>query len=240
MMVFLGMAGMKDLKKAYRPSVVFVVFCVIFLMSQLCWAETAYVKDSLLITFRTGPSTQHAVIARLTSGQPVEILGTDGDWSHVQLIEDGELTEDGWVLSQYLITRQPWKMQAQTALEESAELKEKVTDLEKELSEAIRHGQELTVSLKDTTATLAELRQEHESLKKGAAGYLELKATYTATQSELEATQQKFDELMEKYEKLKDSETWKWFGIGGGVVLLAVVFGIVLGRKQKKRRSSYY
>jgi SH3 domain protein len=239
-MISLGIVGVKRLKKARRLGMVFVVLCGVFMMSRFCWAETAYVKDSLLITFRTGPSTQHAVIARLSSGQPVEILGVDGDWSHVQLVEDGEATNDGWVLSQYLITRQPWKMQAQTALRESAEFKKKVADLEKELSEAVRRGKELTVSLEDTTTTLAELRQEHESLKEGAASYLELKDTYTETQSELEATRLKLEELSERYEKLKDSETWKWFGIGGGVVLLAIVFGIVLGRKQRKRRSSYY
>ncbi len=240
MMVSLGIVGVKSLKKACRLRVVFVVLCGVFLMSRLGWAETAYVKDTLLITFRTGPSTKHAVIARLSSGQPLEILGVDGDWSHIQLIEDGGATKEGWVLSQYLITRQPWKMQAQTALKESTEFKQKAADLEKELSEAVRRGQELAISLEDTAATLAELREEHESLKEGAAGYLELKATHTATQSELEATQLELGELTERYEKLRGSETWKWFGTGAGVFLSALVVGIVLGRQQKRRRSSYY
>ena len=239
-MVSLGIIGAKSLKKVRKLGVVFIVLCAVFLMGRFCWAETAYIKDTLLITFRTGPSTQHTVIARLSSGQPVEILDVDGDWSHVQLIEDGETTEDGWVLSQYLITRQPWKMQAQTALEESAELGQKVAGLEKELSEAVRRGQELGVSLKDAGATLAELREEHESLKEGAAGYLELKAIHTATQSELGSTQLELGELTERYEKLRGSERWKWFGTGAGVFLSALVIGIMLGRQQKKRRSSYY
>jgi SH3 domain protein len=239
-MVSLGIMGVKSLKKAQRLGVVFVVLCGVFLMGRLGRAETAYVKDTLLITFRTGPSTGHTVIARLSSGQPVEILGVDGNWSHVRLLEDGEATKEGWVLSQYLITRQPWKMQAQTALKETAELKQKAAELEKELSETVRREQELAISLENTTAALADLREEHESLKEGAASYLELKATHTATQSDLEATQLKLDELMERYEKLRNSETWKWFGIGGGVVLFGVVFGIVLGRRQKRRRSSYY
>jgi len=221
-------------------SAVFVLLCGVVLMGRLGWAETAYVKDTLLITFRTGPSTGHTVIDRLSSGQPVEILGVEGDWSHVQLIEDGEATKDGWVLSQYLITRQPWKMQAEMASKESAELRKRVANLEEDLSEAARRGQELTVSLEDTAKMLAELREEHEALKEGAAGYLELKATHTATQSELEATQLNLEELIERYDKLEGSETWKWFGIGGGVVLLALVIGIALGRHQKKRRSSYY
>jgi SH3 domain protein len=239
-MVLFGIAGLKSLNRARRLGLVFVFLFGVFLMSRVCWAEKAYVKDSLLITFRTGPSTQHAVIARLSSGQPVEILGVDGDWSHIRLVEDGRPTKEGWVLSQYLITRQPWKMQAQIALKESAEFKQKAADLEKELSETVRREQELTISLKDTAAALAELREEYESLKEGAAGYLELKATHTATQSELDATRLELEELMERYEKLKGFERWKWFGTGAGVFLSALLIGIVLGRRQKKRRSSYY
>jgi SH3 domain protein len=239
-MVSLGIAAEQRLKRTRRLGKIFVVLCGFFLMGRFCWAETAYVKDTLLITFRTGPSTQHAVIARLSSGQPVEILGVEGDWSHVQLLEGGEATNEGWVLSQYLITRQPWKMQAQNALKENAEFKQKVADLEKELSEAVRRGQELTVSLKDTAATLTELRQEYESLKEGAAGYLELKATHTDTLAKLDAIQLEIGELSKRYEKLRSSERWKWFGTGAGVFFLALIFGIVLGRKQKRRRSSYY
>ena len=239
-MVSLGIAGGKSLKQGRRLGKVFVVLCGVFLMSRFCWAETAYIKDSLLITFRTGPSTQHAIIDRLSSGQLVEILDVDGEWSHVQLMEEGEATKEGWVLSQYLITRKPWKIQAQTALKESAEFKQKAADLEKELNEAVRRGQELTVSLEDTTTTLAELREEHESLREGAADYLELKETHTVAQSELEATRLKLEELTERHEKLKASEKWKWIGTGGGIFFLALIIGIMLGRKQKKRRSSYY
>ena len=69
---------------------------------------------------------------------------------------------------------------------------------------------------------------------------MELEATHSATQSELETTKLELGELTKRYEKLKDSERWKWFGIGGGVVLLALVFGMALGRRQKRRQSSYY
>lgn len=239
-MIFPEIMGVKILKKMLRLGVGFVFFWGVFLVSQFCWSETAYVKDSLLITFRTGPSTGHTVIARLLSGQPVEVLGTEGDWSHVRLVEDGEATKEGWVLSQYLITRLPWKMQAETALKESAEFKQKAADLERELSESIRRGQELSTQLENTAATLAQLRKEHESLKEGAAGYLELKDTHTTTQSELETTQLALKQLTERYEKLKASDRWKWIGTGGGIFFLALIIGIVVGHKQKRRRSSYY
>jgi SH3 domain protein len=231
---------MKGSKKAWRLRVVFFVLCGFFLMNHLSWAEVAYITDTLKITFRTGPSMQNKIISVLASGTVVDVLGTDGDWSHIQLLKDGEATKEGWVLSRYLIRRQPWEMQAQTAYKESAEFKQKATDLEKQLSVAIRRGQKFDTVLKDTVATLEELREKHETLKKGASEYLTLKNAYTATQSELERTQLAFGELTEKYEDLKDSERWRWFGTGAGVFLLALVIGIGLGRLQKKKRPSYY
>ena len=46
-------------------------------------------------------------------------------------------------------------------------------------------------------------------------------------------------ELIEKYEDLRGSEDRRWFGTGAGILLLGLVFGIVLGRQQRKRRSYY-
>lgn len=240
MMLSLIMIINKVLKNMYSLRVVLMVLCGICLMGSYSWAETAYITDTLKITFRTGPSLENKIISVLSSGQAVEVLGAEGDWSHIQLLKDGETTKEGWVLSRYLITRQPWEMQTQAFYKESTEFKKKAMDLEKELSGVVRREKELDAALKDTAATLEKLKEEHESLKEGAAGYLELKAEYTKTQSELETTQQALGEMTEKYENLRASEWRKGFGTGAGVLLLGLVVGMVLGRQQRKRRSSYY
>ena len=53
-------------------------FAILFTFALLkpCWAERAYVTDSLEITLRTGPSTEHRVMATLSSGTSLEILGS--------------------------------------------------------------------------------------------------------------------------------------------------------------------
>ncbi len=239
MMLSLALMINRVFKDINGLSVFLTVLCAIFVASPYSLAEEAFVTDTLQITFRTGPSLENKIISVLASGQAVEVLGTEGDWTHVQLLKDGEPINEGWVMSRYLITRQPWEMQARACYKESREYEEKAADLEKELGEAVRRGQQLDVALKDTTAALEDLKKEHESLKKGAADYLGLKSAYTATQSQLDTAQQAVGELTEKYEDLRTSEDRRWFGTGAGILLLGLVFGMVLGRQQRKRRTYY-
>jgi SH3 domain protein len=212
----------------------------ICLITEGVWATGAYVTDSFKITMRTGPSVENKIIAMLSSGQLVEVLDSQGDWSLVSPLQNGQSSKEGWVLSRYLMTRQPWERQATSVTKENTQLKEKLTALEKEFREAVRREKELDINLTETAKYLAKLKKEHESLKKGAAGYLKLKATNRATQSKLKTTQKELEGLTEKYESLRSSERNKWFATGAGVLLFGLIVGLVLGRQQKKRRSSYH
>jgi SH3 domain protein len=219
---------------------IFAIALSICLFSEGVWATGAYVTDSLTITLRSGPSIENKIIAMLSSGQLVEVLDSRGDWSLVSLLKNGQSSKEGWVVSRYLMTRQPWERQATSLTKENTQFKEKLTALEKEFREAVRREKEPEIKLKETAKFLNKLKKEHESLKRGAAGYLKLKATNRATQSKLESTQKELEGLTEKYESLRSSQRNKWFATGAGVLLFGLIVGLVLGRQQKKRRSSYH
>lgn len=223
----------------HRFRLILIITFGLCLISQPSWAEKAYVTDFLTITFRTGPSLENRIITNLSSGQAVEVLGLQGDWSQVRLLKNGESSEEGWVLSRYLITRQPWKMLADALSKENAQLKEDLTVLEKKSSEAVRREQELATKLQKTAISLNKLEKEHESLKNRSADYLKLEAQYKATQSKLETIQRKFEGIAENYERLRSSQRNKWYMTGAGVLLFGLIVGLVLGRKQRKRQSSY-
>ncbi len=223
----------------HRFRLILIITFGLCLISQPSWAEKAYVIDSLTITFRTGPSIENKIIANLSSGQALEVLGLQGDWSQVRLLKNGESGEEGWVLSRYLITRQPWKMLADALSKENAQLKEDLTVLEKKSSEAVRREQELATTLQKTAMSLNKLEKEHESLKNRSAEYLKLEAQYKATHSKLETIQREFEGITENYERLRSSQRNKWYMTGAGVLLFGLIVGLVLGRKQRKRQSSY-
>jgi SH3 domain protein len=212
-------------------------FCLI---SEKSWATRAYVTDSFEITLRTGPSSQNKVIAMPASGEAVEILNSQDDWSNVRLLGRERGAVEGWVLSRYLIERLPWEMQARTLKAESTRIKEKLEQLESEQGQATHREQELTNELKKNVDALKKLKNEYNSLKRGAADYLKLKRDYDLATTKLESTQKTAQSLTKENERLRYSQRNKWFATGALVLLVGLIVGLVLGRKEKKRKSLYY
>jgi SH3 domain protein len=141
-------------------------------------------------------------------------------------------------LSRFLITRLPWEMHARELNEENTRLKEQLPHIERELAEAIHREQNLTARLQENTNEFHKLQHDYESLKRGAAEYLKLKADYKATRSQLEITQKKLQRVTEENQRLSASERNRGFVLGASVLLCGLLIGLVLGTRQRKRRSS--
>lgn len=130
----------------------------ICLMGQTSWAAKAYVTDSFRISLRRGPSIENKILKFLPSGLPVEISESQEGWSRVQLSKNGRTYMQGWVLSRYLVTRLPWKIQAESLKKETAQLKEKLTRIKKDHEDADHQQQQLI-------ETVQTLTRENKSLK---------------------------------------------------------------------------
>ncbi|MGE5841162.1 MAG: TIGR04211 family SH3 domain-containing protein [Deltaproteobacteria bacterium] len=205
-------------------------------MAQEGWAGKAYVTDSFEITLRTGPSTEHKIIAVLFSGRALDVTGTQGEWSRVKVLDSDK---EGWVLSRYLVTRLPWEVQARKLQEDMASMSAKMTRLDKESSEESQQRQSLASELKRKTEALDILSKEHLELKKGAEGYLRLKTAYEESERDLKAARAEISKLSAENEALKASQQNRWFLSGALVLLCGLLIGGIAGRQQKKRRSLY-
>lgn len=64
----------------------FGLMVLFILCATSSWAEKAYVTDRFKVTFRSGPSLENKVIRMLPSGQELQVLDTQGDWSHVRVV----------------------------------------------------------------------------------------------------------------------------------------------------------
>ena len=210
------------------------------LIGQLSWADRAYVTDSFKITLRTGPSSENKVIAMPNSGEAVEVMDSRENWAQVRLLDRGQGTVEGWVLSRYLIDRLPWELQTNNLKAENDRIKEKLASIQSEQGEATMRGQKLSGELKTTSEALKDLQSKYESLKQGASEYLTLKEEYDITRTKLETLQKTAKALTTENERLKSSQRNKWFATGAAVLLIGLFIGLVLGKREKKRKSLYY
>ena len=205
------------------------------LIGEASWASKAYVTDSLKISIRTGPSIENKIINYLGSGQPVDVLESQDDWSHVRVLEHKLGNLEGWVLSRYLITRLPWEFLAKSLKEENAKIKKKLTRIEKNFEETARREQILIKETKEDTEALEKLQNEYETLRRESADYLELKDAYEKTRS----AQKSIKKLTQENETLRNSQRSRWFATGALVLLCGLIIGVILGRQQKKRKLYY-
>jgi SH3 domain protein len=210
---------------------------VLFLMGQDSWAEKAYVTDSFKIPFRTGPGHQYKIPLMLRSGQPVELLNSEGEWSHIRVL-GREKDQEGWIESLYIIKRVPWEQQAGSLAQENTQLKGKLARIEKEWRETGGREREAAKGLKEKSRSLDELQHKYETLKRGSANYLKLKTEFDSTKKTLISSQKKVEDLTRENDILRSSQRHKWFGMGGLVLLCGLLIGLIMGRHQKKQKSS--
>ncbi|MFZ0450323.1 MAG: TIGR04211 family SH3 domain-containing protein [Desulfatiglandaceae bacterium] len=203
------------------------------------WAEKAYVLDNLKITFRSGPSLDNKVIRMLSSGRSLEVLESQGDWSRVQIMDDSGNPLEGWVMTRYLMDRLPWKERAETLDKKVGELQKKLSTLDKERQVALAQKKDLAARLQKTEASLEDLKTKYENLRRGSSNYLELKTKYMDIQSSVAKSREKVDTLSQENQKLRSSERNRWFGTGALVLLSGLLIGVVMGRKQRNRKSIY-
>jgi SH3 domain protein len=225
------------MKRILLLLIITMVLLGVFSISS--WAEKAYVTDRFKVTFRSGPSLDNKVVRMLPSGQELEVLDTEGDWSHVHIVGEEGDDADGWILSRFLIERLPWDKKAALLEKQNQELTTKLATSDEKKKGALTENQQLSGDLKKAQASLQDLKKRYDNLKKGASSYLTLKEDYNGVKSALESSQKKVTALSDENAKLRSSERRKWFITGALVLLCGWLIGLLMGKKQRRRRSIY-
>lgn len=223
--------------KKYSFIILLVVgTCVV---SQPVWATEAYVSDSFEITFRTGPGVDRKIIATLRSGERVEILEEGETWSRIRPLREG-ITEEGWVLTRYLMTREPWETQVKALLRENGQLKMRLESIQNELKAVADRKQSLERETTESSEMLEKLKRDYETLREESSDFLELKKEYTEAKNSLQEVTQKLEVVTRENQKLKGVQQFKWLGMGAVILLFGLLIGVLAGRAQRKRKLSYY
>jgi len=224
-------------RKMKRFQILWIMALPLCFTNQSSWASTAYVTDSFKITLRTGPGTDNKIIAMLSSGEPVEILEIGDDWTRVRVLGSEGEQEEGWVLSRFLIERQPWEMQARNVAKETTSLKEKLGVSEKKWRQSSKRAQELQEKFQKASESLKKVQGDFDSLKNESSDFLKLKRQYEAAASNLKTAQEAVQTLTTENKILKSSKNVEWLLAGALIFFCAWLIGLIMGRREKKRRS---
>lgn len=208
---------------------------VFLLLAATAEAQTRYVSDELVITFRTGPSAQNAIRRNLTSGDRVEVLEQQGDWAHVRLANG----DDGWVLSRYLQAEPTAALELAAATRDLANARSRVEELE-------QTTESLTTELQSTRAELEQLRAASAGLEADLADIQSVSANALSLRDENEELRRRVSQLTTEANvaeleitELRSRERQNWFIIGAAVLFGGVVIGLIAPSLRPRRRSSW-
>jgi len=209
----------------------FIVFFIV-LFSTVVQAETMYVGDNIKITVRTGSGIDHKIVAMIRSGERVEMLKPEEEWSLVRITNGTE----GWVLSRFLTSKEPDKLVLERLKKKHGVLTNQAVSLIEENKVYKKENKKLNSKLKTNKEISNKIKSSYETLEKESAGFLELKSNYEKILSKLTEQTKKAEKSEEELTKLLLHQNIKWFLSGAGVLLLGFLIGF--SAKRQRRRPS--
>ncbi len=198
-------------------------------------AETRYVVDKLIITMRSGQSTQHKIIKHWPSNTRLEILETGEKYSFAK----GPDGTEGWVLNQYITSTPTAKLQLATAKNKLAKLSAENDRLKTDLKKL--GSKEANVSKEHKSLTRSSKKQADElaHLRRVAAKPLKLENENQRMKKEFLDLENEHTLLSQETQMLRDSSDREWFLNGAGVIIIGIIIGLIAPRLRTRKKSSW-
>jgi SH3 domain protein len=193
-------------------------------------AETLYVDDIVKITVRTGKGTDHKIIRMISTGESVEVIEKDSDWSRVMLADGTE----GWVLTRLLTEEPPAAVMLERLRTEHRELLEKTRKPLEEINRLASENAMLEKALTDLRQAYQDLEGDNASLREQNVQLLEMKEGFQEAGSELDRLRSRAETLDTELSHVKRDRMVRWF-LAGAAVLLGGFFMGVFARPRRKR-----
>lgn len=222
-----------------KKSILIVTMAIVFCMITPSVRATTYVSDQLEVPLRIGPGPRYKIVSMLQSGHMIEVISEEDGWSKVRSV-NGNGDKEGWILSRYLMNREPWERHVKTLETENAKLREMMSPTKEDLLKMTTRNTNLALALKERTQELETLKGNYESLRKSTSDVLALKKRFQKTRSDLTRIKAALAKTSAENEILRSSQRNKWFLAGALVLLLGLLIGLMMGRRDKKRRSTLY
>ena len=222
----------------------FLFACVIILFSFFqcpsTWGTDAYISDSVEINLYLDPGTESEAIAKLSSGDSVDIITTHGDWTLVRFAQSDGTEKTGFILSRYLTSELPWKIKAGPINEENSRLMDKISAIKKQLLDINNQNVKLSEKLKETQDATEQINKDYQSMRINASDYLRLKESYEKKFRQIEKMNHHIQRLSEENQRLRSSQTFGLFRWEALLLIVGLVIGLAIGHLEKRSKYLYF
>jgi SH3 domain protein len=236
-------------KMLYSLILSIVVVCCFSLNS---FAQTGWVSDTLLLTFRQGPGNNYTVIKTLKSNTPVIILGEENGFYNVELQSE----EQGWVNKKFIVFDPPKTIIILQLKQENEKYADKIDSLESMNqdwqnkfttleSEFTQKSGELETSLKSAlndkkmmNTSLSESKNAYNTLINQSKNLKKIIEENKTLKQENETLSRSLEIIKSKNKGLFKVAMIKWFLAGVGVLLLGWIIGQSVSTKNRRSGGS--
>lgn len=209
------------------------LLAIALLVCSLAQAETQYIVDQLTVPLRRGPTNGHKILhAGLPSGTALEVIGNE-DNGYIQVrMPNGT---EGWIQTQFL-TKEP------AARDRVVQLNKRIESLTAELA-SLRQGVKSEQGARNSAeSTSSELGKQVKQLQSELAEIRRVSANSVAMYEENKSLKEQNDQLQlasgqqaSEIKSLKSNEVQMWLLIGGGLVVVGLIFGVVIKSRPKSK-----
>lgn len=209
------------------------VLALCLVWATVTWAgETGYISDSVEITVRTGPGMDRKIFAMIRSGQALEILEAQDDWTRIRLPSGRE----GWVLTRFVTTREPVTVRLAELEETHQRLLERAEAPVQEIARLEAEKQALEASLNEARAEAGQLSSRLAAVQQDGSANPGLRDAYRRSAERVSQQQKRLAILEENLAQASRATAIWWFLTGAGVLFVGFLLG--LASRSKRRRSS--
>ena len=201
-------------------------------------AQQMYVTDELVITLRSGPSTQNTVIANLRSGDPVEVLEQDADTGYTR-VRAVDADEQGWVLTRYLMAEPASDAQLASATQELGSARQRIASLEGELARTAAELLDAQSALTAVQDSHRHVSSELDEIRTASANVLDLQEQNKSLRQRNLELATEVDALVVEANQLGSRSRQNWFVVGSLVLAFGIVIGLVAPSLRTRRRSNW-
>jgi len=215
-------------------SFLLLILGALFLCPSHLWAKTMYITDRIEVSLRSGTGLEYRTLNMVKTGDRVEVLESDKNWTKVKLA-NGTV---GWINTLFLVD------QIRTIVSSDPKIQEDLHNLKEANQNLLREKEFLQQEKNRLLKEVEEVKNQspnktQEQLPRNSSELNALKAKNEQLGKEVALYKNQIAQLSQQEKGRGNDEQIKWFLIGSFVLIVGLLLGWLLSRARRKTHRYY-